>query len=115
MTSCRASTYFVSQVEVALDVAQAEEGLRANVSESWHAREADFDRNGDVALDLLGAPARRLRDDFDQRRHRVRVRLDVQATVREGATAHEDERAHQDERPHAQDEVDEARKHAPNS
>ena len=40
--------------------------------------EADLERHRHVALDLLGAPAVRLRDDLDHRRHRVRVGLDVE-------------------------------------
>ena len=49
--------------------------------EVGHAGQADLERDGDVALDLLGAPAVGLRDDLDHRRHRVRVGLDVELLV----------------------------------
>ena len=68
--------------EVALHVGETEERLRARVLEAGHAGEADLERDGDVALDVLGAHAVGLRDDLDERRHRVRVRLDVELLVR---------------------------------
>ena len=49
----------VAPVEVALHVGEPEERLRADVVEPRHAGEADLERDRDVALDLLGAPARR--------------------------------------------------------
>jgi hypothetical protein len=48
---------------------------------------------GDVALDLLGAPALRLRDDLDHGRHRVGIGLDGQHLVR--MQPDPDERQHQ--------------------
>ena len=81
MTSCRASLYGIGPLEVTLDVAEREERLRANVVEPGHSGEADLERDRDVALDLLGAPSVGLRDDLDERRDRVRVRLDVELRV----------------------------------
>jgi hypothetical protein len=72
-------------VEVTFHVGKREEALRANVLEAGHARKADLERHRDVPLGLLGAPSRRLRDDLDQRGHRVRVRLDVELLVGEQA------------------------------
>ena len=69
-------------VEVALHVAQPEERLRAHVLEPLHAGQANLERDGDVALDLLRAPPVGLGDDLDQRRNRVRVRLDIEVAVR---------------------------------
>ena len=50
--------------------------------EGGHAREADFERNGDVTLDLFGAPAVGLGHDLHHRRDRVRIRLDVELPIR---------------------------------
>ena len=81
MTSCRACFVVGAPLEVALDVAQPEEGLRADVVQARHAGQADLQRDGHVALDLLGAPAVGLGDDLDHRRHRVGVGLDVELAV----------------------------------
>ena len=58
---------------------------------------ADLERDGDVALDLLGAQPVRLGDDLDHRRHRVRVGLDVETVVRVEAAAQEHQRRRDDQ------------------
>ena len=80
--------------EVALHVREAEQRLRPDVFEAGHPGEADLERDRDVALDLLGAPARGLRDDLDERRHRVRIGLDVEPLV--GNEPRDDEREYDD-------------------
>ena len=81
--------------EVELHIGQAEERLRAHVFQPRHAHQAGFQRQGDVALDLLGAPALRLRDDLDHRWHRVGIGLDVEVRVRVNADADQGQGGHQ--------------------
>ena len=68
-------------VEVALHVATARRATASGCGRGRASGEADLERDGDVALDLLGAPAVGLGDDLDHRRHRVRVGLDVELLV----------------------------------
>ena len=98
-------------IEVALHVAEAEERLRPRVLQPLHPRQADLQRDGDVALDLLRAPPVRLRDHLDQRRHRVRVRLDVEPAVRREPGDEEAARSRQDDERHPQGEIDELLDH----
>ncbi len=42
-----------------------------------------FDRNGNIAFDLFGRRTVALRNDFDLRRHWIRVRFDIQRSKRE--------------------------------
>lgn len=60
-------------------------------------RHLDFQRNGDVALHLLGGLARVLRDDVDEGRDRVRIGLDVQAheTDEPGDADEDEQRRHE--------------------
>ena len=70
--------------------------------EPGHPREADLERDRDVTLGLLSAPAGRLREHLDERRARVRVRLDVKLPVR-GQSEHDQQRgACKHEQGHAQ-------------
>ena len=98
--------------EVTLDVGQAEQRLRADVVEVNHAGQAVLHRHGDVALDLFGRPAVRLRDDLDHRRHRVRVGLDVELVIGVQAACDADEGEHGDGGGHAEREGDESGDHA---
>ena len=49
--------------------------------EAGYAREPDLQRDRDVPLDLLGAPAVWLGDDLDQGWDRVWISLDVEPAV----------------------------------
>ena len=69
--------------ELDLHVAQSEQRDRADGLDIGEAGHLDLDRDGDVALDLLGGLAGILRDDVDQRRHRIGIGLDVQPRVGE--------------------------------
>ena len=78
--------------ELHLDVREPEQRDRADRLDVRDAGHLHFDRNRDVALDLLGRLAARLRHDVDERRHRVRVGLDVERREARGAGAeHEHE------------------------
>ena len=72
-------------VEIRLHVAQSEERGAPDVVEARHARQADLQRDRDVALGLFRAPPRRLREHFDERGARVGVGLDVELAVRRQA------------------------------
>ncbi len=87
-------------VEVTFDVAEAEQGAAANVIEPRHAREADFERYCDVAFGLLRAPPRRLRDELHERRHRVRIRLDIELLVRRQTDRDQQDRGGKDDDRH---------------
>ena len=58
--------------------------------EPGHAGQPDLERDGDVSLDLLGGPPGRLDDDLDQRRHRVRIGLDLELAKGVEAADHQD-------------------------
>ena len=83
--------------KVELHVGQAEERLRAHVFQPWHAHQAGFDGQGDVAFDFLGAPALRLRDELDHGRHRVGIGLDVELYIRADADADQRQGGHEDQ------------------
>jgi hypothetical protein len=53
----------------------------SKVNWTFKARHLHFDRDGDVALDLLGRLTGILGHDLDQRRHRVGIGFDVQLFV----------------------------------
>src|SRR5215469_3414606 len=57
--------------------------LRPGMVEARHSGECNFQRNRDVSLDVLRAQSLRLGDDFHQRRHRIRIGLDVQPVKRD--------------------------------
>ena len=56
-----------------------------------------LDRDGDVALDLLGRLAGALRDDVDQRRHRIGIGLDVELDEADDAGAEQDQQQQDDQ------------------
>src|SRR5579883_2397198 len=64
----------------------------------WNPRHLDFDRDRDIALDLLGGLARALGHDIDERRHRIGIGLDVEPEKAYDARAEEKEQQdhHQD-------------------
>ena len=64
--------------ELQLDVRQAEQRNGADGRDVGNAGHLHLDRDGDVALHLLGRQAGALGDDVDERRHRIRVGLDVE-------------------------------------
>ena len=97
--------------EVALHVGQAEQRLRTDVVEIDHPVQAVLERDGHVALDLLGAPAVRLGDDLDHRRHRVGVGLDVELLVAVEPERQQAARQDQHERRHPQNETDQTLQH----
>ena len=97
--------------EVALHVGEPEERLRADVVEVHHAGEPDLELHRDVALDLLGRPAVRLRDELDHRRHRVRVGLDVEILVAVEPTDEHAEGEHADDGGHFERERDQLLDH----
>ena len=74
--------------ELHLHVRQAEQGDGADRLDVRQPRHLDLDRDRDVTLDLLGRLAGILRDDVDQRRHRIRIRLDVERLVGEQPADH---------------------------
>ena len=75
--------------ELHLHVRQAEQRDGADRLDVRDAGHLHFDRDGDVALDLLRRLAGILGDDVDQRRHRVGIGLDVQLPVGEQAADHQ--------------------------
>jgi hypothetical protein len=64
--------------ELHLDVGQAEQRYGTDGLDVGDAGHLNFERDGDVAFDFLGRLAGALRDDVHQRRHRIRVGLDIQ-------------------------------------
>ncbi len=60
------------------DVGQTEQRDGAHCGDVRDSSHLYFDRNGDVPLDLLGRLTGTLRDDVDERRNRIRIRLDIQ-------------------------------------
>ena len=79
--------------------------------ERGHAREADFERDRDVALHLFGAPALGLGHDLHHRRDRVRIRLDVELAVRVQAPDDDEGRRADDDEGEANRQCDEALDH----
>ena len=71
--------------ELHLHVAEAGQRDGADRRDEGNSRHLHFDRDGDVALDLLGRLAGILRHDVDQRRHRIGIGLDVEPLVGEQA------------------------------
>src|ERR1700730_13451314 len=63
--------------ELHLDVGKPEQGDGADGLHVGDAGHLNFQRNGDVALDLLGRLAGALRDHIDEGRYRIRIGLDV--------------------------------------
>ena len=96
---------------VAFHVGEPEERLRPDVFEAWHTYKACFERHGYVALDLLGAPALWLRDDFDHGRHRVGIGLNVELEVRTQADSDEGQGQHSHDEWRADSGGDEFRDH----
>src|SRR5208283_3980789 len=77
----------VAEGEVHQDIGQAEQRNRLDHLDVRDALHRRFDRDGVVALDLLGALATGLGDDLDERRHRVRIGLDVEVQEADQAGA----------------------------
>ena len=82
-----------------LHVRQPEQRDRAHRRNVGNAGQLDFQRNGDVALDLLGRLAVALGDDVHQRRHRIGVGLDVE--LEEADHAGGEQHQHQHKNQHA--------------
>jgi hypothetical protein len=68
--------------ELHLHVRQAEQRDGADAADVRNPGELDLDRDGDVALHLLGRLTGILGDDLHQRRHRVGIGLDVELEER---------------------------------
>ncbi len=73
----------VVERELQFDVGQAVQRNGADGAQVLDAGELRLDRNGDVALDLLGRQTRALGHDVDHRRGRIRIGLDVQLLERD--------------------------------
>ena len=71
----------------------------AHVLQARRARERNLDRNGDVALHLLGRLARVLRDDLDDGRGRIGIGLDVERRRCRHAEAQERRERHEHQQP----------------
>ena len=71
--------------ELHLHVGEAGQRDGADRRDEGNSRHLHFDRDGDVALDLLRRLAGILRHDVDQRRHRIGIGLDVEPLVGEQA------------------------------
>jgi hypothetical protein len=70
----------VGEVVSELDfyVGQPEQGDRPDGRDMRNAGHLDFNGNADIAFDLFRRLARRLRDDFHQRRDGIGISLDVE-------------------------------------
>ncbi len=79
--------------------------------EAGHAGEPYLERDRGVALHLLRAQARRLRDDLHHRRHRIGIGLHRQLPEGDQARDEEDEREEDDERAVLEREADQALDH----
>ena len=88
--------------EIALHVGEPEQRLRADVLEVDHPREPVFQRDGDVPLHFLGAPAGGLRDHLDHRSHRIGIGLDVHPRVAPEAHAEQTRSQGHDDEGHRQ-------------
>src|SRR3981081_1847242 len=75
--------------ELQLHIGKAEKRDSAHCIEVWSGSHANLDRDGDVALDLFRRLPRILRDDGDERRHRVREGLDIQLEKSDEAADHD--------------------------
>src|SRR5581483_171212 len=72
--------------ELDLYVRKTEQRDRADSTDVRNSGHLDLDRDGDVALDLLGGLARALRDDVNERGNGVGIRLDVELREKREAT-----------------------------
>ena len=90
---------------------QAIKRRRADVVHAGRGGEADFHRNGIVALHFLGRQARRLRGDFQDDRRRVRIGLDVQLRIGDEAAADEHQQPEQNDRAARQPEGENGLQH----
>ena len=76
--------------ELQADKAEREHRVGADELQPGRAGDRDLDRDGDVALNLLRRLAGVLRDDLDDRRRGIRIRLDVE--LQEGGIAQRQKR-----------------------
>ncbi len=90
---------------------EAVERRRTNDIDSGRRGKTNFERDGVVALHLLGRQAGRLRRDFQDHRSRIRIGLDVQLRKREQPGAQEDQEAEQNQRTLRQPECEQASNH----
>ena len=98
--------------ELQPDEAEREHRVGAREFQTRRARDRDFDRDGDVALDLFRRLAGPLRDDLDDRRRRIGIGLDVQGLERNDApSAEEGGERNQHERTPRQAKSDETTEH----
>ena len=81
-TSCFAEVVAV-EVEVELDVGEAEDADGAHLIEVRCAVQRGFDGHGDLLLHLFGGPGGVLGDDLDERWRGVGVGFDVESRERE--------------------------------
>jgi len=95
-------------IERHADERQTVERGRADDVDAGSGGEPDLDRNGVVALHLLGREAGRLRGDFQNHWRRIRIGLDIEPGKREQTGAEEHQEAQQDERAARQPEDEEA-------
>ena len=75
-----------AEIEIDLDVAQAENRERTDVGQAGHAGQRHLHRDGDLPFDFFGRPPRILGDQLDHGRRRVRIGDDVEQMERVEAT-----------------------------
>ena len=93
------------------DERQAVERGRADDVDARRRGEPDLDRDGEVALHLLGRLAGRLRGDLQDHRRRIRIGFDVEPGKGEHAGDDEHQQAQKDQRTTGQDELQHAAEH----
>jgi hypothetical protein len=92
--------------ELHLHVRQAKQRYRADRRDVRNSRKLDLDRDRDVTFDLLGRLTGILRDNVDERWHRVGIGLDIELSECDDAEYQHGEEHHEDEHPLAQRKCD---------
>ncbi len=85
-------------LELALDIVEPRQRNTPQVFQARHAVEGRLDWDPDQEFHLLGAAPGLLRDDFDQRRGRVRVCLNIEVAVRVDPQEDQPNRPQQDDK-----------------
>jgi len=98
-------------VERDADEGKPVERGRADDVDAWRGRQADFHRDGVVALHLLGRLAGRLRGDLQDHRGGIWIGLDIQLEERRDAGADEHQQAQENDRTTHQSEYNQSLQH----
>src|SRR5215510_2161878 len=96
----------VVEAELQLYIREPVKRDRSDRREIAHGRGLRLDRDGDVALDLLGREARALRHHIDHGRRRIRIGLDVELAKRHNAAREYHHEQHQHQHPVPQRKLD---------